>query len=109
MFHGESVKMCEDLTPNFGDKKLPVATMTLHSYTSFSTRELSAKYNMTVTPQPSYSPDWVPCAFPISCNSDTTEVMEMKLQTVVNALTEYYFQDALRDSRSTGNRAYLTN
>jgi histone-lysine N-methyltransferase SETMAR len=63
------------------------------------------KNNITVVPHPPYSPDMAPSDFSLflqlkmklrGCCFDTTEVIEAELQTGLNTLTEYDFQDAFK-------------
>jgi hypothetical protein len=98
-FYSYCVEKCEDFSPNFGDKRTGCCITTKQFHTSFFTRELFTKTNMTAVPHPSYSPDFAPCDFSLfprlsGCHFDTTEVTEAEPQAVLNTLTEHDFQDA---------------
>jgi hypothetical protein len=53
--YGNSVKMCEDFAPNFGDKRTGYCFMKNVSFhISFFANEFLTKNNMTVEPSPPY-------------------------------------------------------
>jgi hypothetical protein len=66
-FYGDSVKMCKDFTPNFGDERTGCCITTDHLTFPFFTREL-----LTVVLYPPYSPDLDPCDFSVSPIQDKT-------------------------------------
>jgi hypothetical protein len=75
------------------------------SHTSFFTREFLTKNNITVVPQPPYSPDLAPCSCSLfyrlkmklkGCHFHTIEVIEAESQAVLSTLTEHDFQGAFK-------------
>jgi hypothetical protein len=60
MFYGDCVKLCNDFTPNFGEKLLAVASC---QHTFFSPGNFFTKSNMNIFPHPPYSPVISPCNF----------------------------------------------
>jgi hypothetical protein len=86
------MKICEDFAPSFG--------CCITSNTSFFTREFSIK-EMTVVPNPSYSPDLAPCDFSLfpllkGPHFDTIVVIEAESQAMLNSLTEHDFRDGFK-------------
>jgi hypothetical protein len=71
------------------------------------TKEVLTKRNITLVLHPSYL-----SLFPRlkikrkGRHFDTTEVIEVESQAVLNTLTEQDFQDAFKNCRSAGNGAY---
>jgi hypothetical protein len=58
MFYGNCMKICEDFTLNFGDKRTGCCIMTMHCLTlPSSTKEFLIKNNTTVIPHPTYLPE----------------------------------------------------
>jgi hypothetical protein len=54
MIYGDCMKMCEDFVPNYGNKRTGCCIPTTLSHTSFFTREIFTKSNMTLVPHPPY-------------------------------------------------------
>jgi hypothetical protein len=96
MSYGDCVDVCEDFTPNFGDKRTGCSITTKHCLMLFY-QGLFTKNNMTVI---TYSPYF--SLFPQlniklkGRHFDTIEVKEGQSQAVLNTLTEHDFQDALK-------------
>jgi hypothetical protein len=90
------VKVCEDFAPNFGDKKLIVASQQ-HTVLHFLfSQGIFGQNSMTVISHP---PDFLFPRLKIKLkghNFDTTEVFEAESQTVLNTLTEHDFQDSFK-------------
>jgi hypothetical protein len=53
-FYGDYMKMCKDFALKYGNKKLAVRHDNTLSHTSFFTRKLLAKSNMTIFPHLPY-------------------------------------------------------
>jgi hypothetical protein len=71
------------------------------------TREFLTKSNMTVFPQPLYFSLFPRLKIKMKVRHfDTTEVIEAESRAVLNTLTEHYFQDAFKNSRSAWNGEY---
>jgi hypothetical protein len=99
MFYGSCLKICEDFTPNFGDKKKN--WLLYHNNTPLFTREFFTKNNMTLTFHPPYSPDLAPCDFflfpklkiKLKGHHSATEA---ELWVVLNTFTEHNLQNAFK-------------
>jgi hypothetical protein len=75
--------------------------------TSFFTRELLTKNNLTVVTHPPYSSLFPRLKIKLKGHHfDTTEVIEVESQAVLNTLTIHDFQDAFKNDKSAGNGAY---
>jgi hypothetical protein len=97
------MKICEEFTLNFGDRK-----QKMQSGTTFFTREFFTKNNMNAIYHPLYSPDLAPCDFSLFPeltlhHFNTNEVIEPESQVVLNILTSRKY---LKNDRNAGNGAY---
>jgi hypothetical protein len=116
MFYGDCMKMCEDFTLNFGNhKKWLLHHDNAPSHTSFFTREIFTKTNMTVIPHPPYSTHltWPPATFLFPQSKiklkgrpfDTTEGIEAESQAMPNLSNGICHLVALRQHKQTFNIA----
>jgi hypothetical protein len=83
MFHDDYVNLCEDITPNFGDKNNWYHDNTLY-HTSFLTREFLTKNNVILYP---IHPTFLFPQLKIKLKGrhfNTTEVIETESQGTVN-------------------------
>jgi hypothetical protein len=100
MFYGDCMKVCEDVAPNFGNKRTGCCIMTTHHLT------------LSFLPGLDLAPLAFLC-FPVKIKLRgpkfvTVEVIEAKSQSVLITLIKHDFQDALKKKdRSTGNGAYM--
>jgi hypothetical protein len=98
--------MCEDFTPNLGNKITGCCIETTHRLTfPFFIREFCTKNDRTVVPHPLYSPSLDSCDFSLSPplkiklkgrHFNTTEVIEAGSHAVLSTFTEHDFQDTLK-------------
>jgi hypothetical protein len=65
--------MCEEFTPNFGDKKWMLPHYDAPSHNYFFNTEFVTKDNMTLVPHPPYSLDLASCCFSVSSSEDKTK------------------------------------
>jgi hypothetical protein len=81
--------MCEDFSPNFGDKRTARCITTMHHLTLFFTREFFTKNNMIVFPYPPYFSLLPQLKIKLKDRHlDTNEVIEAESQAVLNTLRE---------------------
>jgi hypothetical protein len=96
--------MCEDFTPNFGDKRTGCCITTTHFLTLPYHREIFfTENNMDCLPHPPYCSLSPRLKMKLKGRHfDIIERIEAKSQAVLNIITEHNLQDA----RSNGNGAY---
>jgi hypothetical protein len=111
--YGDCMKMCEDFTPNFGNKIIGCCITTTHCLTlPFSQGIFDQKHYCCLLPP--YSPDLAPCDFSLFLQSemklkgrcfDTIEVIEAESQAVLG----HDVENALKLWKSAGNGVFMRN
>jgi hypothetical protein len=100
--------MKEELGPKFGNKKTGCCNTIMPSLTlPFSPGNFVTKNNMAVVCHRPYFSLFIRLKIKFKGHHfDTTEMIEAESQAVLNTFTKQDFEDAFKNSRSSGNGAY---
>jgi hypothetical protein len=96
-FYCDCVKMCEDFAPNFSDKRTDRCITTMHRLTFPSLPGNVCQKQHDCHPT---HPTFLFLRLKIKLKGrhfDTTEVIEVESQAVLNTLTEHDFKDAFKE------------